>query len=120
MKNFENQNLNELLKDSIASIVHEAVSEAVDKIIKEKLENSSNKTIIGEEEYLKLREAAEFTKLKVNTIYDYVKKRFIPHIKVNRTLIFNKSELIDWLKSKRVRTRQECEEIIKTGQNPLK
>lgn len=118
MKKTENQILNELLKDSIASIVHEAVSEVIDKITQEKLNNNYNQLVI-EDEFIEVKEASKITKLKVNTLYDYVKKRIIPHIKVSRKILFNKSELIEWLNSKRVRTKLECDDIIKNGKHPL-
>lgn len=49
-------------------------------------------------EILDLKQAAEFLKLKVQTIYGYTSQKQIPYIKKGKKLYFEKSKLETWLK----------------------
>lgn len=49
-------------------------------------------------EILDLKQAAEFLKLKVQTIYGYTSNSQIPYIKKGKKLYFEKSKLEVWLK----------------------
>jgi len=86
--------------------------------------NDSNKTILLkltaiesllEESHqtkpLTLKEAAKFLNLSQSHIYKLTSERKIPHFKPNgKKIYFDKSELIQWLKRKPARTREETEE----------
>jgi excisionase family DNA binding protein len=50
------------------------------------------------DKFLDLKEAAEFLKLKVTTIYGYTSQSQIPFIKRGKKLYFEKSKLEAWLK----------------------
>lgn len=51
------------------------------------------------DEILTTREAAEFLKLSVATIYTLQREKKIPCKKIGGQIRFVKSELIDWMKS---------------------
>ena len=86
--------------------------------------NDSNKTILLkltaiesllEESHqtkpLTLKEAAKFLNLSQSHIYKLTSERKIPHFKPSgKKIYFDKSELIQWLKRKPARTREETEE----------
>lgn len=48
-------------------------------------------------EVLDIRQAAEFTKLAIATLYDKTSQQLIPHYKVGTRVIFKKEELIAWI-----------------------
>jgi excisionase family DNA binding protein len=53
------------------------------------------------EDFIKIEEAMQITKLKKNTIYKFTSLKKIPHHKQGgRFLLFKKSELETWLQSK--------------------
>jgi len=47
-------------------------------------------------------EACEITGYKKSTIYSLVHKRIIPHFKRGKRVLFNRSELADWLQENRI------------------
>ena len=60
---------------------------------------------------LTLKEAAEFLDLSQSHLYKLTSERKIPHFKPSgKKIYFDKSELIQWLKRKPARTREETEE----------
>ncbi len=61
---------------------------------------------------INIDEASEFTGIPKNTIY--AKIDFIPHIKQGRRLLFFKEDLIAYLESGRVKTRNEIEADVET------
>ena len=54
------------------------------------------------DEILNVRETAEYTKLKLSTIYSYIRARKIPHFKVGTRCLFARQELEDWLNRHRI------------------
>ncbi|MBE7634119.1 helix-turn-helix domain-containing protein [Tenacibaculum finnmarkense genomovar finnmarkense] len=58
---------------------------------------------------LNIKEVAKLTQLSVPTIYHYVSERKIPHYKQGNKLRFFKSEIIDWIKSSKIKTVSEIE-----------
>jgi excisionase family DNA binding protein len=50
-----------------------------------------------ENEILNVREASELTRLSVATVYAYVARRKLPHLKVGAKLLFRRSDLEKWL-----------------------
>ncbi|MCB2221554.1 MAG: helix-turn-helix domain-containing protein [Bacteroidetes bacterium] len=70
----------------------------------EKLICEKRETIpIQREKPLTVKEAAKFLQIAVPTLYDKVSKKEIPHIKAGGKLYFLESDLMDWLKEKRVK-----------------
>jgi excisionase family DNA binding protein len=60
---------------------------------------------------LNLVEAAKFLDLSESHLYKLTSERRIPHFKPNgKKIYFDKSELVQWLKRKPTRTREETEE----------
>ena len=60
---------------------------------------------------LTLPEAAKFLDLSRSHLYKLTSERKIPHFKPNgKKIYFDKSELVQWLKSKPKRTLEETEE----------
>ena len=54
-----------------------------------------------QEEPLTVGQAADFLKLKKNTIYYMTSKNLIPHLKRGKYLYFFKQDLIEWLRDSR-------------------
>lgn len=50
---------------------------------------------------LTVREAANFLRLKPDTIYKKVGKNLIPHFKVGGKILFDKNELIHWIEGQK-------------------
>lgn len=58
---------------------------------------------------LDVQQASEFLKLKVTTLYEKTSSKTIPHFKKGRKLYFHLSQLQDWIKQGKVKTREEIE-----------
>ena len=59
------------------------------------------------EQLIKAQDAAELLGISISTIYSLVHRRAIPHYKpTGKLLYFNESELLDWVQSARVETKQ--------------
>lgn len=85
--------LKELLKESLLSslVQYEATRE----------EHSDIPEIMGKSECCRL------TGFKMATINKYVCERSIPHYKKGKTVLFKKSEVLEWLLSNRIQTTEE-------------
>ena len=57
------------------------------------------------EKPMDVEEIAKYLHKEVNTIYQMTHKRIIPHMKVGGTLLFDKEEIDNWLKTKKVQIR---------------
>ena len=55
-----------------------------------------------DEKILNIREAAELTRLTVNTLYAYTARRKIPFIKLGAKVLFRQSDLEKWIDQHRV------------------
>jgi excisionase family DNA binding protein len=54
-------------------------------------------------DYFNVTELAEYLKMSVSHIYSLTSKKEIPHIKLlGKKLLFEKKEILNWLKSKKV------------------
>ena len=51
---------------------------------------------------LNIREASELVRLRPSTLYAYVSRRTIPHLKVGSRLLFDEDELRAWIDTHRV------------------
>lgn len=56
-----------------------------------------NKQEEAEDEILTLDEAAAFLKVKKRTLYDFVQRRAIPHLRAGRLIRFSRRALLDWM-----------------------
>ena len=73
------------------------------KIIEDLLQERHYNDVV----FLNLDEASEFIKMKKSSIYQLVYQRNIPYYKRGKLLLFKKSELVNWIESKRKRTAEE-------------
>jgi len=96
------QNPFELLDARLTSIEN-----LLAEISSNKKENTNTKR---EEEFLVIKEAADFLSLKVSTLYHKVHKREIPFMKKGNRLYFSKIELLEYVKKGRISTIIECED----------
>ena len=54
-------------------------------------------------DYMDVNELASFLKMSVSHIYTLTSRKEIPHMKVlGKKLLFDKSEILDWLRTKKV------------------
>lgn len=81
----------------------------IEKLLRENPQNSKN----IENELLTIEEASKLLKLAVATIYTKVCKNEIPVNKQGKRLYFCKTELLEWIKSGRVKTIDELQNEVK-------
>jgi excisionase family DNA binding protein len=55
-----------------------------------------------------IQEVADFTQLSVSHLYSLVSKGEIPHFKLGSATRFAESDILNWLRSKRVYTKYDC------------
>jgi excisionase family DNA binding protein len=72
------------------------------------------------EELLTIQDAAALLKLSVATIYTKVCKNEIPVNKQGKRLYFYKAELLDWIKSGRIKTIAEIQKEVELKFNSTK
>ena len=93
-------------EEAIANLFRQEAKQLISELI-EKLElNKETDTIPN------VREAARFSGLAVQTIYQYVNENRMPFFRVGRKLQFSKKELRAWQLSKRTH-------ILKKGLNTM-
>jgi predicted DNA-binding transcriptional regulator AlpA len=84
-----------LVEKALLNVSEPLIEGVVEKVISRNLNNAH-------EDPLDIDQAALFLKKAKQTIYGYCSKKTIPHhYSGSAKLIFFKSELLDWLKSKR-------------------
>lgn len=65
-------------------------------------------------ELLTINEVAAMTRLSASHLYHLVKAKTIPHYKLGAAVRFDKAEIIDWLGTKRVYTKNEINREAET------
>lgn len=85
------------LKDLLRETLQEILKEAKDY---------QSKSI---PDILDIKQAAEFLKLKITTLYEKTSSKTIPHIKKANKLYFKRGELEQWLSEGKVKTVQEVQ-----------
>lgn len=91
------------------SIVIAITVDELKSLIEEAVNNSRHGPRMKEKKLLSIEEAAEFLSIPQNTIYQFTSKRIIPFIKLGRRLVFDKEELLEWVKQNRKTTKKEIE-----------
>lgn len=81
------------------------LKQAITEVLADK--NINNQSAVPE--LLDIKQAADFLKLKVTTLYEKTSQRSIPHFKKGNKLYFNRLALTEWLNSGRVKTSKEIE-----------
>ncbi|WP_316825408.1 helix-turn-helix domain-containing protein [Pedobacter miscanthi] len=90
--------------DKLPDVVRE-IYEKIEHI--EDLLLSINQQPIEENEFLNVKEAAEFLKITVPAIYTKVSRREIPASKPGRKLYFQKSVLKTWIANSKLKTKED-------------
>ena len=62
-------------------------------------------------ETMDLKTVAKYLRIPTSSIYKYTSTREIPHIKFGKKLYFRKSEIDEWLSTKKITTKKEIEEM---------
>jgi excisionase family DNA binding protein len=88
----------------------------IEKLLKARKINDSD----NNEELLTIEGAAELLKLSVATIYTKVCKNEIPVNKQGKRLYFYRAELLDWIKSGRIKTIAEIQQEVELKFNSTK
>jgi excisionase family DNA binding protein len=81
------------LKKSLAEILPELLSDARKSL----------------PDILDIKQAAEFLKLKINTLYEKTSRRLVPFFKKGNKLYFRKDELQQWIQNGKVKTQDEIQ-----------
>lgn len=85
--------------------------------IEKLLKSSKNIDANNEKELLTIEGAAKLLNLSVATIYTKVCKNEIPVNKQGKRLYFYKEELLDWIKSGRIKTIAEIQQEVELKLN---
>lgn len=80
---------------------------SIEKAI-EKLNAVSN----DEQEFMNLEQVSSFIGLAKPTVYGLTHKRKIPHFKAGKRLYFKKSDIMNWITSSKVKTKQEINQMV--------
>jgi excisionase family DNA binding protein len=75
-----------------------------------KIENLLQERHHNDVVFLNIDETSEFIKMKKSSIYQLVYLRKIPYYKRGKLLLFKKSELVQWIESKRIETFEKLAE----------
>lgn len=92
----------EQLPKAVATIL-----ESLERI--EKLLEQKNKLAVDYDKLMTVKDAAEFLNLAVPTIYGLIHDSQIPFNKRTKRIYFLKSDLLEWIKAGRRKTRAEIE-----------
>ncbi len=76
--------------------------------IEERL-NQIESLLRTQKEILNIDECSILTGLSKSTIYKMTCTRVLPHFKKHKSLIFDRAEIIDYMKSQRIKTSDELE-----------
>lgn len=86
--------------------------ENIEKLLQENILHSK---AAAEDELLTVSEAAKLLKLSVATVYTKVCRNEIPANKQGKRLYFYRKELLDWIKSGRIKTISEIKRDVETN-----
>lgn len=91
----------------LTSLTEEEFKEFLKSAIKEIISEDLKQSNPSLPDLLNIKEAADFLKLKITTIYEKTSQKVIPHFKKGNKLYFNRSELEEWIKTGKVKTQSE-------------
>lgn len=72
----------------------------------EKLNTVSN----TDDDFMNIEEASSFLGFTKSSIYGMTHERKIPHFKVGKRLYFKKADIVNWITSTKITTKQELNE----------
>ena len=78
---------------------------SIEKAI-EKLKAPSN-----DDDFMTIEQVSSFVGLTKTTIYGLTHERKIPHFKASKRLYFKKSDIVKWITSGKVKTKQELNQM---------
>ena len=87
----------------------ELILERLDRIEKAINNLNPSDTINVEEKTMDIIELANYIKVAKTSIYGLTNQKKIPHYKLGKKLYFKKSEIDEWIFSKRIKTRDDIE-----------
>ncbi len=90
-------------------LTEDEIENLVERITNNLKKSYESQNRIQENEFLTIDEAAKLVKLSKPTLYGLVHKKSIPYSKKGKRLYFQKSELLDWIKSGKAETRSSLE-----------
>lgn len=89
-----------LTEADIKTLVKEALKELLGTGIIKGIQNNVP-------DLLDIKQAADFLRLKITTLYEKTSKRLIPHFKKGNKLYFERAKLVAWLQAGEVKTGDE-------------
>ena len=93
--------------------INVAVSNAVETALEQFQKDNPSKSPYKDEDFLSAEQAASFLKLKLNTIYSKAEKGELPFYRSGkRKLLFSKKELEQYVRDRKVRSREELKEEV--------
>lgn len=93
LTNISEEEFKEFLKDALKETFGEKLSALKDEL----------------PEILDVKQAAQFLKLKLATLYEKTSRKLIPHFKRGNKLYFHLSELQQWINNGKIKTIEEIE-----------
>jgi excisionase family DNA binding protein len=81
------------------------LKQAISEIIGDGLMQSKNYV----PEILDVKQAADFLRLKITTLYEKTSEKTIPHFKKGKKLYFKRDELESWVQEGKVKTNDELQ-----------
>jgi len=99
----------QITKEELKDCLKEAVNEAVLRSNRRGSAPKPPKELMG------LKELCEEFGWAPPTVYAWTSKNLIPHIRKSKKLFFVRSDIIDWLKEGRVKTKAEIMEEVEGG-----
>ena len=81
-------------------------------LLREELSLLDTQKAPPQERLFDINEVAEFLGAKTSTIRKYVKDRLIPTHKLFGKLLFIESEILEWVKTHKIKTQDELEEEV--------
>lgn len=91
-----------MLSEEGINVLAEQISERIKNSFKSKFSNDEN-------EFLSIDETAKLIKLTKPTVYGLVNKKNIPFHKKGKRLYFLKSEILDWIKGGKCKTKSDIQ-----------
>jgi excisionase family DNA binding protein len=93
----------------LSVVVRSSVKEAMEQISK----NKSSKELDMDDDSLASEQAANYLKIKLNTLYSKVEKGEVPYSRSGkRKLLFSKKELEKYVANRRVKSNDEINEEV--------
>ena len=93
----------------LTSFTEEDFKDFLKQALREILADQIPNTQYALPEILDIKQAADFLKLKVTTLYEKTSQKTIPHFKKGNKLYFNRVVLTEWVNSGKIKTKQEIE-----------